>query len=114
MQRKVDPREKHENDSDEFNRRTIEIANACVVGGKTTNRDRRKAMPDRVEQRHAADEIAQRACASQADIDIPQRFRGLSNAWGQFGVFHSGRAFLLDTAAYRQRQASAGWRQRVR
>jgi hypothetical protein len=93
MQRKVDAGEEHENDRDETDRIAVEIADAEIVCGETADGDRGEGVAQGVESAHARQHVASQTADRKTEIDVPQRFGGLGNAWRQLGVLDRTRRF---------------------
>ena len=93
MNGKVDPRHGHKNHGDGLDQGVIEITEARIMGREAAYGDGREAVGDGIEGGHSREPVGARAENRQAQIDVPEGFRGLGNSRRQFIVFHGARRF---------------------
>ncbi len=93
MQRKVDPRNKHEQHGDRVNQGTVEIPHVRVVSGKSADGHRAEAMAKRIEEGHAGRPVRQQARDGDACVDIPERLGRLRDFRRQLRVLDRTRRF---------------------
>ena len=61
MQGEIDARQKHENNGNQFDLRAVEVANAEIVSGKTTDGDSRESVAKRIEKIHSGQHVTRQA-----------------------------------------------------
>ena len=111
VQAVVDAAHQHEHHGNTIEQGAVPVAEAGVVRGKTTRRQRAQRVADGIEEVHAANPVGNGAQGRQSGIHQPQRPRGLRDAWRQLAVLGRAGAFgaeQLHAADLEHRQDGDG------
>ena len=74
MQRKINSGDKHKENGNNLDRRTIEVGHTCVMGRKAANRYCRKAVGNCIKPRHTRGPIGGGTGEGEAYVDGPKCF----------------------------------------